>query len=418
MAAPVISANGLSKRYRLGGGESHDTLRDSIASAGRGLVNSFRRNKKVKTEESSDSILWALRDVSFNIHQGQAVGLIGRNGSGKSTLLKLLSQITEPTAGEVRIRGRVASLLEVGTGFHPELTGRENIFLNGAILGMTHAEIRRKYDEIVAFADVDRFLETPVKRYSSGMYVRLAFAVAAHLEPEILVVDEILAVGDTAFRAKCMGKMNDIADGGRTVILVSHNLGAISQLCQQAIWLESGKVVEIGKPDDIIDSYVKRLQGDSASGEILERDGTGRIRFTSIRTYHTSGAEMVQLGMGETFHIILQGEGHADLSFGIWVQIVSNNTGMPVIFCFRQDQSFSVKKGGTFCIRVDLDHVDLMPGSYSLNVWCGLLRIERFDLVKGVCVFEVFQNASVPVSAPINHHNGLIYAEGKFDQVE
>ena len=199
---------------------------------------------------------WALRDVSFDVQQGEVLGIIGRNGAGKSTLLKILSRITEPTAGRVTLRGRVASLLEVGTGFHPELTGRENIFLNGAILGMSRAEIRRKFDEIVAFAEVEQFLDTPVKRYSSGMYVRLAFAVAAHLEPEILVVDEVLAVGDAEFQKKCLGKMGEVAKGGRTVLFVSHNMAAIRRLCSRVILLKNGRITQSGNVNQCIDTYL------------------------------------------------------------------------------------------------------------------------------------------------------------------
>ena len=255
MPENIISVRNLSKLYRLGETLKHDTLRDRLA-------DGFKRlfHKKQHTDEGqpakNPSDFWALRDVSFEIKPGEVVGIIGRNGAGKSTLLKILSQITEPTAGEIRIRGRVASLLEVGTGFHPELTGRENIFLNGAILGMSQAEIRSKFDEIVAFAEVERFLDTPVKRYSSGMYVRLAFAVAAHLQPEILLVDEVLAVGDASFQRKCLGKMESVSKEGRTVFYVSHNMPSVSRLCSRAILLNKGQVAEDGPTDQIVRSYL------------------------------------------------------------------------------------------------------------------------------------------------------------------
>ena len=215
-----------------------------------------------KAQKTPNSEFWALKDVSFRIKQGETVGIIGRNGAGKSTLLKTLSRITAPTEGRIRINGRIASLLEVGTGFHPELTGRENIFLNGAILGMTHAEIVRKFDEIVDFSEIEKFLDTPVKRYSSGMYVRLAFAVAAHLEPEILIVDEVLAVGDVAFQKKCLGKMDHIAKSGRTVLFVSHNMDAIRGLCQRALWIKDGRLHDDGKVDDIIEAYYDSLSNE------------------------------------------------------------------------------------------------------------------------------------------------------------
>ncbi len=253
MAENIISVRNLSKLYRLGETLQHDTLRDRLADS---LSRIFRKKpaSSRSTKESSD--FWALTDVSFDIKPGEVVGIIGRNGAGKSTLLKILSQITEPTSGEVRIRGRVASLLEVGTGFHPELTGRENIFLNGAILGMSQAEIRKKFDEIIAFAEVEKFLDTPVKRYSSGMYVRLAFAVAAHLQPEILLVDEVLAVGDASFQRKCLGKMESVSKEGRTVFYVSHNMPSVTRLCSRAILLNKGQIVEDGSAEQIVRSYL------------------------------------------------------------------------------------------------------------------------------------------------------------------
>ena len=235
---------------------------------------------------SNDEDFWALKDVSFDVRQGEVVGIIGRNGAGKSTLLKILSRITEPTEGRVQITGRVASLLEVGTGFHPELTGRENIFLNGAILGMTRVEIKCKFDEIVAFADVEKFLDTPVKRYSSGMHMRLAFAVAAHLEPEILIVDEVLAVGDAQFQRKCISKMEHVAShGGSTVLLVSHNMGVVRSLCQRGICMDRGRIDKVGPVEDVTHVYLDNL---SASGQTPlnlrgDRQGSGELRFTSVR---------------------------------------------------------------------------------------------------------------------------------------
>lgn len=252
MSQPVISVETLGKRYFIGHQVRHDTLRDRLAHGARGLW----RRAPAAVEGPAVEEFWALREVSFAIQRGEVLGIIGRNGAGKSTLLKVLSRITEPTTGRVVIRGRVASLLEVGTGFHPELTGRENIFLNGAILGMSRAEIQRKFDEIVAFAEVERFLDTPVKHYSSGMYVRLAFAVAAHLEPEILIVDEVLAVGDAQFQQKCLGKMNAVARSGRTVILVSHNMAVVQSLCQRVLLLESGRLALSTDPLAAVERYL------------------------------------------------------------------------------------------------------------------------------------------------------------------
>lgn len=257
----AISVEGLSKCYLVGHNNKADanaTLRDQIAANLRGLARKTRDMAKGRQIVHGDTVeeFWALRDVSFQIPRGARVGILGRNGAGKSTLLKLLSRITEPTDGRIKINGRVASLLEVGTGFHPELTGRENIFLNGAILGMSRREIQRKFDEIVEFAEVERFLDTPVKRYSSGMYVRLAFAVAAHLEPEILIVDEVLAVGDSEFQKKCLGKMDAVSQSGRTVLFVSHNMLAVQKLCQTALLLESGRLSMAGSVDDCINKYL------------------------------------------------------------------------------------------------------------------------------------------------------------------
>jgi lipopolysaccharide transport system ATP-binding protein len=248
----IIEAHGISKQYRLGTSSGYRSLRESLG----GLLRRPRRAPGAQ-------MFWALKDVAFDVSPGEAVGIIGRNGAGKSTLLKILSRITAPTEGEVRLRGRLAALLEVGTGFHTELTGRENIFLNGAIMGMTRAEIKRAFDEIVVFADVEKFLDTPVKRYSSGMYVRLAFAVAAHLQPEILVVDEVLAVGDAAFQKKCLGKMADVASGGRTVLFVSHNMAAITRLCSRAMLLKDGKIVVDGATEAVVGEYIRGGTGDS-----------------------------------------------------------------------------------------------------------------------------------------------------------
>ncbi len=301
MSEPVISVNKLGKRYRIGVKLEEDrSFREALLNTVKAPIRNFKRlrkltnfddNKKPKPlalnssqSAQSDDTIWALKDVSFEVNKGEVVGIIGKNGSGKSTLLKVLSRITEPTTGCVEIKGRISSLLEVGTGFHPELTGRENIYLNGSILGMRKWEIDKKFDEIVAFSEIEKFLDTPVKRYSSGMYVRLAFAVAAHLEPEILLVDEVLAVGDVAFQKKCLGKMSEVAKGGRTVLFVSHNMGAILTLCNKAILLDEGKNMMVGKPKDVANDYfcksgVKELDIDLSCRNI----GDSIARFLRIR---------------------------------------------------------------------------------------------------------------------------------------
>ena len=280
----IIKAENLGKKYVIG----HQTangryvaLRDVVAQNVRSLwrmTKDMAQGKPIIMGNEFEEV-WALKDVNFEIQRGEVVGIIGRNGAGKSTLLKVLSRITEPSVGRVTIKGRVASLLEVGTGFHPELTGRENIYLNGAILGMTRAEVKRKFDEIVAFAEVEKFLDTPVKRYSSGMYVRLAFAVAAHLEPEILVVDEVLAVGDAAFQKKCLGKMGDVARAGRTVLFVSHNMAAIQNLCERAFLFESGFLEAQGSVTDVIELYFKNNNSDELDGKNISKTNGVRIQL-------------------------------------------------------------------------------------------------------------------------------------------
>ncbi|WP_165223206.1 ABC transporter ATP-binding protein [Aquisphaera insulae] len=299
MSRPIISIENLSKRYVVvSGSESSNrragyaefTLRHALASTGiraRRLLTGRKSESRTLTAD-----FWALRDVSFEVQRGQVVGLIGRNGAGKSTLLKILSRITEPTSGLARLRGRVASLLEVGTGMHPELTGRENTYLNGTLLGMRKAEIDRKFDEIVAFSEIEKFLDTPVKRYSSGMYVRLAFAIAAHLEPEILIVDEVLAVGDYAFQKKCLGKMRDVAaGGGRTVLFVSHNMGALSQLCELGVYLKDGCVEEVGPVKDVIMSYMKAGLDHNAARATFQPDPQKPGQFLSAEVLRPDGEE-------------------------------------------------------------------------------------------------------------------------------
>src|SRR5689334_4086904 len=282
----VIRADGISKAYRIGVAASQNDLRETIMSAMRTPMKRLRRLNDDWTDETAEDTFWALRDVSFDVAQGDVVGIIGRNGSGKSTLLKILSRIVEPTTGYVDLEGRVGSLLEVGTGFHPDLTGRENVFLSGAILGMRRTEIDEKFDEIVEFAEVERFIDTQVKHYSSGMYMRLAFSVAAHLEPDILVVDEVLAVGDAAFQKKCLGKMGTVARHGRTVLFVSHNMGAVVSLCSRALLLQSGHLVLESDPITVAARYQATLTAAPTATSDLsgaEHYGSGKARFVSLR---------------------------------------------------------------------------------------------------------------------------------------
>ncbi len=319
---------------------------------------------------SQEEIFWALDDVSFEIEPGEVVGVMGQNGAGKSTLLKILSRITEPTTGEIKINGRVGSLLEVGTGFHPDLTGRENVFLNGAILGMKRAEIIAKFDEIVAFAEIDRFLDTPVKRYSSGMRVRLGFAVAAHLNPEILIVDEVLAVGDVAFQKKCLGKMNDVAGGGRTVLFVSHNMSAVRHLCTRGIYLNAGKVAFTGEVSDCIDLYLKH--GDSGVGDII-RHGvykSKRIQVDKIlvngnhedRVFFTQGSKKVEVEISGD--VLESGQVAIEV-------LISDDAGQPVGSFLPAHYSGGAPKlaAGPFHISSQIELPDLMRGEYLLSVF-------------------------------------------------
>lgn len=281
----VIRAEKLGKLYRIGQRHQYATLRDLIVHSLSAPFRWFNRNHQSSNLNSqSHSFIWALKDVSFEVKRGEVIGIIGRNGAGKSTLLKILARITEPTEGYAEVRGRVGSLLEVGTGFHPELTGRENIYLSGAVLGMKKREIDKKFDEIVAFAEMEKFIDTPVKYYSSGMYVRLAFAVAAHLDPEILLVDEVLAVGDAAFQKKCLGKMGDVAKEGRTVLFVSHNMAAIENLCSKAIVLEEGHIIYFGNVQKAITTYLQMAQNNISKDEVkrTNRRGNGKVRLVDF----------------------------------------------------------------------------------------------------------------------------------------
>ena len=299
MPVPIIEVQHLSKFYHLGT-VGATTLRESFERWWLGM--------RGKERQSRSNTLWALKDISFSVDQGEIIGIIGRNGAGKSTLLKILSKITEPTSGRVTLRGRVASLLEVGTGFHPELTGRENIYLNGAILGMRKTEIEKKFNEIVAFAEVEKFIDTPVKHYSSGMYVRLAFAVAAHLEPEILLVDEVLAVGDAEFQKKCLGKMSEVAKSGRTVLFISHNMAALQKLCPRSLLLREGRLVTQGTTDTVIEEYLKESDGLSqcSLADRKDRRGTAEALFISYSLRDRLGRPVQSFRSGEDAEVVFQ----------------------------------------------------------------------------------------------------------------
>lgn len=356
----VITARGIGKRYQLGEHLRHNTLRDAMRAA-------FHRPPSGRAED-----FWALKDVSFDIQQGEVIGVIGRNGAGKSTLLKVLSQITEPTEGDIRIRGRVASLLEVGTGFHPELSGRENVFLNGAILGMTRREIKASFSAIAEFAGVEKFLDTPVKRYSSGMYVRLAFAVAAHLNPEILLVDEVLAVGDASFQKKCLGKMDDVARSGRTILFVSHNMAAVESLCAKTLLLERGRVAAFGGTRDVIDQYLAGGSVSAAETDLRSHAGrpSGRdALMSSFRILDRDGGLSPQTGLDEDVVFEVQGITQKKiLDAALNIQIMKPG-GQRVATCYsRYQYPERIDLEGSFSFACRMSHCRLMPGMYMLTL--------------------------------------------------
>ena len=330
---------------------------------------------------------WALSDVSFEVKRGEVLGIIGRNGAGKSTLLKILSRITEPTRGRATIRGRVASLLEVGTGFHQDLTGRENIFLNGAILGMTRAEIKSKFDEIVDFAEIEKFLDTPVKRYSSGMYVRLAFAVAAHLEPEILIIDEVLAVGDVVFQKKCLGKMKTTASSGRTVLFVSHNMQTVAGLTERAILLHGGRMVAMGKSDEIIEQYLAE-QGPTST--VYQQAASGaHPEITRVELHTSRAGQLQEFGKPMTIDVEIHAPEpvpNAAVSF----QIVTSRH-QPVLHVLNLDSEVSMlRSAGTHRLRCVFPKLRLYPGNYYLNFYFGASEPRRtFEAPHQICPFEV-----------------------------
>jgi lipopolysaccharide transport system ATP-binding protein len=396
LAHTVIKAEKISKVYTLSHEtpEQYSSLRDVLSKRVSGL---FRGKKALNTQAGALEQFLALNDISFEINKGDRVGVIGRNGAGKSTLLKVLSRITEPSSGRITLHGRVASLLEVGTGFHPELTGRENIFLNGAILGMSRSEIRRKFDEIVAFAEVEQFLDTPVKRYSSGMYVRLAFAVAAHLEPEILVVDEVLAVGDAQFQKKCLGKMEDVSKNeGRTVLFVSHNMAAIKALCSEGIFLQKGSLVSKGNINDIIQLYLRNKNTVGNDGVIPERSSlynSGVLRYTKLQLAdHTGDGSSVFYQSPIKLYAEIDSMENVD---DVIVDVrISNSEGFEIVHaCNRYDHHYhgeaSLTKGRNV-VETQIDN-HLQPGKYSITMGVHLTNGATLEYVENILDFEVLR---------------------------
>jgi lipopolysaccharide transport system ATP-binding protein len=377
MPSTAITVEGLSKRYQLGLTHA-GSIRELVNGLTERLIRRIRRStldsrlspSAPSSPLSASSDFWALRDVDLTVQEGEVVGLIGRNGAGKSTLLKILSRITKPTTGRARIHGRVGSLLEVGTGFHPELTGRENIYLNGTMLGMTSREIARKLDQIIDFSEIEKFIDTPVKRYSSGMYVRLAFAVAAHLEPEVLIVDEVLAVGDSVFQKKCIGKMQDVGTEGRTVLFVSHNMGAVKQLCTRAILLEEGQVAGEGDVNEVVNRYLLGATECESDGWIPEdhiRTGTGEARVRRVQVLGELGEPTAEISLGQNVCVRLDIEAFEAISDAQFEIGIYSEDGVAVAITHRDmDHDPDRLTVGSHCVDAEIA-ASLLPGRYRIG---------------------------------------------------
>ena len=369
----AVSARGVSKSYNIVHNERATTLGESIVSK---LKNPLKRVQK--------ETFWALKDINFDIPKGDVVGIVGRNGAGKSTLLKVLSRITAPTTGEIVVRGRVGSLLEVGTGFHPELTGRENIYLNGAILGMKSFEIERRFDEIVDFSGVEQFLDTPVKRYSSGMYVRLAFSVAAHLDPEVMIVDEVLAVGDSDFQRKCMGKMQDVGKGGKTILFVSHNMHSVKTLCKSALMLQRGQMKGFGPVDEIVDQYVNMMENDTIDLSDHEgRKGTGLLRITGAKPIQ----QIFESADSKEFEIQIEKFSDRARDFSLNFAIRAENVGTITYFETAWNNQM-LPAQDTQTVKVSIPKLWLRPGKYQVYLYLKS-GDDLIDAVEPSCQFEV-----------------------------
>jgi lipopolysaccharide transport system ATP-binding protein len=419
----VIKVENLGKQYRLGavgtGTLSHDLNRWWARVRGKEDPFLTLGEKNDRTQKGSSDLVWALKDINFEVKQGEVLGIIGRNGAGKSTLLKILSRTTTPTVGEFKVKGRIASLLEVGTGFHPELTGRENIFLNGAILGMRKHEITRKFDEIVAFSGVERYIDTPVKRYSSGMYVRLAFAVAAHLEPEILIVDEVLAVGDLEFQKKCIGKMKDVSvNEGRTVLFVSHNMSAIKSLCTSGIILKNGLLAVNGDLDLVLDEYLNEQNNFSklSISEIQRNEGSGILRFTNLEFNTASGESKTEFVTGEPMEIKITFDTTPafDLSKSSRIDIGINDLfGNRVTWMSSAIYEDKIKEGSKE-IRFRIDKVLLSEGRYNVNLFCATNEGVA-DWVQNALSFSVYYKDFFGTGKNIPNNQGGFITEFKIN---
>jgi lipopolysaccharide transport system ATP-binding protein len=402
----AIRVENLSKQFTIGAqGPGYRTLRDQIAATTRSLL---RRGGEAPRTET----FWALDDVSFDVRHGEVIGIIGRNGAGKSTLLKILSRITEPTKGRADLYGRIGALLEVGTGFHQELSGRENIYLSGVLLGMKTAEVESQFDEIVAFAGVEKFIDTPVKHYSSGMYVRLAFAVAAHLRPEILIVDEVLAVGDAGFQAKCLGKMGEVARDGRTILFVSHNMGAVSNLCTSAIWLDEGRVVMNDTVDATVSAYIKSMTAISHSDtKNWRRQGSGEARITAASLLDSVGNPCTTFAMGETLVVEFDVEFHRPLvNANLTIEVNRMDLAIRIMHLDSHDAGFVLDNisPGKRRFRVEIPHCVLYPALYKMFL-CVWDTATIYDYVAEVLSFSMVEGAVSRRTLPLSLHKQAIF---------
>jgi len=419
MSETAIRTEGLGKQYRIG---VQEVMTRNFREVLTGLIMApIRRFNRLREKSTGDDLIWAVRDVSFEVKRGEVIGIIGRNGAGKSTLLKMLSRITDPTAGRAEIYGRVGSLLEVGTGFHPELSGRENIYLNGAILGMKKAEIDRKFDEIAAFAEVEKFLDTPVKRYSSGMRVRLGFAVAAHLEPEILIVDEVLAVGDAEFQKKCIGKMDKVAKEGRTVLLVSHNMGIITSLAERVLLLEQGRIKFIGEPSEAVSYYL----GDKARrGGVDLRNHPNRLNgmtpaLISARITDAEGNEKDVFFAGEDWYLELEYACEENVKLAGAGTNIQTSTGQRVgTLCtyMCSPPPFHIPSKGK--IRFCIPNLRLYPGNYSVSVSIGTHPKMLYDKVDPALTFTVEPTDVYGTGYIVKSSWGIWAFEGSYEILE
>lgn len=416
MSDTVIRVENLSKKYiiRHQQAQQYTALRDVIADGVKSIGRRLSGAKQDPAMGSTQEEFWALKDVSFEVKQGDRVGIIGRNGAGKSTLLKILSRITEPTSGSISIRGRVASLLEVGTGFHPELSGRENIFLNGAILGMGKAEIKKKFDEIVDFAEVEKFIDTPVKHYSSGMYVRLAFAVAAHLESDLLIVDEVLAVGDASFQKKCLGKMGDVATKERkTILFVSHNMTVMESLCSEGFLLDNGQLICNDNIQKITDLYHQRIKSKDNVDikERLDRQGDGRVRCVDLKILNQEDIETNIIGMGESFQVQLKIEGVPIENAIIGIHFGNIYREYLVRGYTHEQVQTRIDLKGNDTVICKFHDFPMMHGEYDIQVWVGQSPSLCCDYLERASVLivsakDVFNTGIMPDS-----HGGLCFCK-------